>query len=256
MYLGYNVETTLGSLPRYDNELNIPSTTIPGSFQSVQLPTSPMMDSGSATLIYPIISEVGLIATVDGSEVQVSELPIGMIAPSMYVMAPVLQTSIPAGATISVVMIGVLPVLAIIICVAICATALAAIFVGQYFTSAWIQAEYYNAQEAYYDYLVECQRVITDETVDLNNDGVPDVRNIVWANGRSVSLAISEYGATYLGANYVLNEEGATADPPAEPAIPLDWGWIHIAGIAVIGLFVVSKMFSGSSQGGGIMVLK
>jgi hypothetical protein len=255
MYLGYNVDTTLGSIPAYDNEFNIPSTMIPNSLATVRYPSTDMLTSGSATLIYPLVDQLGMVKTLDGSVATLE--PDIALGPSIYLMAPVNESDLPANATIGVVMIGAFPVLAAIICITLIALAGAFVFVSQYWTSAWVQTHYYEAEEAYYDYMTQCLEVISDESKDLNGDGIMDIRTIVWANGRTVSLALSDYGIEALdGETYVLEDEGTTVEPPAEPVPPPDFGWVLIAGIGLVGLFLVVKLFDKPSPGGGgIMVL-
>ena len=257
MYMGYDIETTLGWAPRYDTELNIPSSTLPNTYQSVMQPSQDMMDVGNAMLVFPVLSDVGMIKTVSGA-VSIDELALPSdLGRGIHVMDPVMATDVPQGGVVCVITIGAFPIVAVLLCVALIAAIVGFTMVSQYWTSAWVQTHYYEAQEAYYDYLTQCMEVIEDYTVDLNGDGIPDVRHIVWANGRAVALAVSEYGVEHLGGDYEVYDEGDTADPPAEPVLPLDMGWVIIAVAGVIALALILKTTgSGQSQGGGLTILK
>ena len=242
MYLGYNIETIYGWAPRYSDEFNVPSSALPESWMSIKTPSASFISDGSTTLVFPVSHISGMVKVADGSAIPISDIEMGAVAPSIHIMGAISENEIPAGATIAVVTIGLVPIVAVLICLAIISVAGVVYYTSRVYTNAWIQAHYYEAQEAYYDYLVQAQKVISDIKTDINTDGVLDVETITWANGRSMSIALSDYGATYLGGNTKINDPGTVVEPPIEPPGACDGLDIMVACIPWITVYVVGGL--------------
>jgi len=244
----YNIDTTLGPVPRYDNETNIALMDLyANQYLTVAVPSQTTVSDGNAVLWYPVSGlSVGSVMTADGSETSSETLPIGqMVSPGIFLMEPVdasVLSNPPPGAVIQVVNIGLAPIVIIAICIAIVAIAGALAVVGTYFSKAWAEVHYQEAQEAYYNYLIKTMEVVEDYTTDLNGDGIQDVRYIVWANGRSVAFALSDYGTSQLGGSYNVLDKGTTAPPPEAPSSGFSWDIVIIGVAAVIGLIVLLKI--------------
>jgi hypothetical protein len=229
-WAGYNIECRMGTstyyVPRYiGDETGLPTTIASGSgggFVALTAPTPAMLASGSTTLIYwqGGGQGVGMVRAIDGNLVPDSVLPqTGTeIAPGMYSMGVVSEQPVNSVMVEMVPLIGVIPLIAYLIVIAIIMVAATVILVSKYWTSAWVYQNQVRADEAYQDYLLKCQKVVSDVNSDC--DGLPgdDIRTVTWANGKVIQFAISDAGMVCLGgATSNVVDPGTTADPPRDP---------------------------------------
>ncbi len=236
MRIGYNIETVLGTLPVYTDDTNYDGITT--RYMAVRALSPAMQADRNVVMVFPLMSSVGRIRVVDGGEVPYEELPHGDIG-GVYVANPIAETDVPDGAVIGVVRIGVFPILALIVCIAVCVVAISGAFViaSYFYDKAWAEVEYQKAQQEYYDYLVEMMEIVDDVSYDLNNDGILDVRTITWKNGRSQSFALSDYGASFLGGDFKVNDPGTAAPAPEPGTSGFNWNLI-VAAVIILGVII------------------
>lgn len=240
MYYQWDVQTIYGVAPRYTDEFNIPSTTLPGTYQSIENPSLDLVSKGSTVLLFPVVNSVGMVESpYGGSASPVSSLPIGQIAPSVYVMRPVTQNQVPAGARVEAVMIGALPAWAVIVVIAILVSGATIILAGPSMLRWWAEIEYQKSQQAYYDTLSRAMEVVGEETVDIDSDGIADYKVLTYGNGKVLAIALTEAGSNYLGGATKVLEEGTSFEPPTPPPQPWDIYTVLVIGIAVAGVVLV-----------------
>jgi len=205
MYYGYPLKTKYGWVPAYDNELNLPPSLPPGMLVSLHQPSPQMQGSGRALMVYPVSSSPDVI-TFDGKRVTVAEMGalegrvigatqngtpviVGPVVPiqqttKQHMIQPI-AIDIP-GHSPGIIAAIIFLIIAIVV----------------YYTIAnlsWATVEQAKYEAHKYDVVAQSQEIDREWVEDLNGDGIPDIRNIIWKNGEYVQAAMSDYGFSLLG---------------------------------------------------------
>ena len=214
MYYGYPIRTRYGWVPAYDNELNLPASLPRGMMVSLHQPSDALKSSGRAIVVYPVGGSPEVI-TYDGERITVAEMkalegrvinytqngtpviigpviPIQNLGPKQIVQP--ICIDIPGHSP------GLLA--AVVICI------VAAFIFATITNIMWAQVEKAKYEAHKYDVVAQSQEISNEWVDDLNGDGVPDIRSIVWKNGEYIQAAISEYGYQVLGGTVQTVNEG------------------------------------------------
>lgn len=215
MYYGYPIRSRYGWVPAYDNELNLPASLPGGMMVSLHQPSEALQSSGRAILIYPVGGSPEII-TYDGERISVEEMKAleGRVINYTQNGTPVIIGSVihiqnlnpkQVVQPICIDIPGHSPgiIAGVVVCI------IAAFIFATIAQIMWARVEVAKYEAHKYDVIAQSQEISNEWVDDLNGDGVPDIRSIIWRNGEYIQAAISEYGFEVLGGKTVLTvQEG------------------------------------------------
>jgi len=238
MYYGYNISTIYGEVPAYTDEYNVPLDLPPLQPIFLNSPSTSFVTDGATVICSPVINSVGQILTSVDEVSPNQALRVGTVLPNGFVLGePTLITRPPKNAIVAQIQVEGALWMVYIIALAIIITLFTLIV-----TDYWAQRNETRYQEHKLDILAQAMEVTSDTSVDLNADGVNDVRTIVYGNGATVQVALSDYGVTVLGDTSKVVNKGISLDDLLKSDIP--WDLIIIGIVAITGIVLIVPMLS------------
>jgi hypothetical protein len=173
----------------------------------------------------------------------------------MVLGAPISIKEVPKGYTpirMNVSRTGIQPLdggitLFIIILIVVIVLSVAA---GFFAAGAFTGMEAEKSRRHLADLALRSMEIDYKEDIDVDQDGIPDVRHIKYKNGDGYNIALSETGKRFLGATHVKWADGVDVDWPDLPdgdKAAGEWYepfiWVGVAAVAVVvGSLVLFKV--------------
>lgn len=275
MYYGYSIPTPYGRAYCYTDEGNVPGTLPKGTLITLSNPLKATVDSKRVLIAYPVSNSPYVMGVEYGKTVMVpvdklkalegqvvghakwGAKRLEILGPDSKAITadipiilgkPIARKDLPKNAKIRKITLNIpgfsplaFETLLIILIYIIIVSAI----IGMTYAATVIEKER-TIQQAN-SYLFQSQEIVKEEEIDLNADGINDIKRTTFKNGDIISCALSDYGYSKQGnVTCKIEKEGWDGDDLAnniKAGRESDWdkyilyiigGALAIGGVAVL----------------------
>ncbi|MEW6624603.1 MAG: hypothetical protein AB1420_16015 [Bacillota bacterium] len=260
MIYPYRIRTRLGWCFPHTNEANVSPSLLPGTLLSLHNPLPETRETGTALIVRPIATSP-YIPTVEGKPLEVKEiLPyvgsiVGKTPEGMPIILgePVTEDEVPYDAlktTMAIEIPGhspITPAVAVALIIAVAATLIT-------ITIALTVREMEINRRHALDLAMQSQKIVKQDYIDVNGDGISDVEVRTFGNGHVIEIALNEVGYKFIGGSARTIKEGLKFDDLYKDIYGKAEWWKSlvtygiIAAIAIGGIYVAVKLITKKSK--------